>query len=66
MSPDYIADGFTENIISGLFQLAEMFVIDRNPAADCLLFDTTNYYTFMASHTPSEIARRVKNKSRRH
>jgi len=38
----------------------------ETPAADCLLFDTTNYYTFMASHTPSEISRRGKNKAGRH
>lgn len=36
------------------------------PAADCLLFDTTNYYTFMASDTPSDLARRGKNKEGRH
>jgi len=36
------------------------------PNADCLLFDTTNYYTFMASDTPSELARRGKNKEGRH
>jgi transposase len=36
------------------------------PEADCLLFDTTNYYTFMASHTNSELARRGKNKEGRH
>lgn len=35
-------------------------------SADCLLFDTTNYYTFMASDTPSELARRGKNKEGRH
>lgn len=34
--------------------------------ADCLLFDTTNYYTFMASQTESEIACRGKNKDGRH
>ena len=33
-----------------------------SPGADCLLFDTTNYYTFMASATASELARRGKNK----
>jgi transposase len=38
----------------------------ESPAADCLLFDTTNYYTFMASDTPSELARRGKNKEGRH
>ena len=36
------------------------------PTADCLLFDTTNYYTFMASHTDSELAKRGKNKAGRH
>lgn len=35
-------------------------------SADCLLFDTTNYYTFMASHTESKIACRGKNKVGRH
>ncbi len=38
----------------------------ESPSADCLLFDTTNYYTFMASHTESEIACRGKNKVGRH
>lgn len=38
----------------------------ESPEADCLLFDTTNYYTFMASHTESEIACRGKNKDGRH
>jgi transposase len=38
----------------------------ESPNADCLLFDTTNYYTFMASDTPSELARRGKNKEGRH
>jgi len=33
--------------------------------ADCLLFDTTNYFTFMASKTPSNLARRGKNKEGR-
>jgi transposase len=36
------------------------------PSADCLLFDTTNYYTYMASHTDSELAKRGKNKAGRH
>jgi len=38
----------------------------ESPKPDCLLFDTTNYYTFMASSTPSELARRGKNKDGRH
>ncbi len=36
------------------------------PRADCLLFDTTNYYTYMASKTPSELARRGHNKEGKH
>jgi len=38
----------------------------ESPDADCLLFDTTNYYTFMSSHTESKIACRGKNKDGRH
>ena len=38
----------------------------ESPQADCLLFDTTNYYTFLASQTPSDLARRGKNKDGRH
>ena len=38
----------------------------ESPIADCLLFDTTNYYTFMASDTESELAMRGKNKEGRH
>ena len=38
----------------------------ESPKSDCLLFDTTNYYTFMASQTPSALARRGKNKAGRH
>ncbi|MFH0824744.1 MAG: IS1634 family transposase [Pseudomonadota bacterium] len=37
-----------------------------SPSADCLLFDTTNYYTYMAGHTESELAKRGKNKQGRH
>ena len=33
---------------------------------ECLLFDTTNYYTFMSSHTPSELCERGHNKEGRH
>jgi len=38
----------------------------ERPSSDCLLFDTTNYYTFMASHTDSDLSRRGKNKAGRH
>jgi transposase len=37
-----------------------------HPSSDCLLFDTTNYYTFMASHTDSALSQRGKNKAGRH
>jgi transposase len=36
------------------------------PDADCFLFDTTNYYTFMSSSTQSDLACRGKNKQGRH
>ena len=35
-------------------------------APECLLFDTTNYYTFMASHTDSELCQRGHNKAGKH
>jgi len=38
----------------------------ESPKADCLLFDTTNYYTFLASDTESDLACRGKNKDGRH
>jgi len=38
----------------------------EEPRADCLLFDTTNYYTYMATRTPSELARRGHNKEGKH
>jgi len=37
----------------------------HTPSDGCFLFDTTNYYTFMASHTESELAKRGKNKEGR-
>lgn len=36
------------------------------PSADCLLFDTTNYYTYIATQTDSELAQRGKNKAGKH
>jgi transposase len=38
----------------------------ESPEADCFLFDTTNYYTFMASDTESDLAMRGNNKAGRH
>jgi transposase len=48
-----------QEIASKLFsRLAEL-----EPAkSDCFLFDTTNYYTYMASQTESELANRGKSK----
>jgi transposase len=34
----------------------------RKISSECFLFDTTNYYTYMASDSESELARRGKNK----
>jgi transposase len=36
------------------------------PSSDCFLFDTTNYFTFMASDTESELCQRGNNKQGRH
>jgi transposase len=46
--------------IASLFfrRIAEL----EKPESDCFLFDTTNYYTYMASDTESELAQRGKNK----
>lgn len=38
----------------------------RRHEPDCLVFDTTNYYTYMSSGTPSELAKRGKNKQGKH
>lgn len=50
--------------IAGRFfaRLAEVEPSD----SDCFLFDTTNYFTFLASDTSSELAMRGKNKEGRH
>jgi transposase len=38
----------------------------EKPQADCVLFDTTNYYTYMASDTKSELAKRGNSKASKH
>ena len=38
----------------------------EQPKADCLLFDTTNYYTYMATQTPSDVAKRGHDKEGKH
>ena len=51
-------------------QIAEEFLCRvatvEHSSSDCFMFDTTNYYTFMSSHTESELAQRGKNKEGRH
>jgi transposase len=44
---------------------AKVWEAEQAPT-DCLLFDTTNYYTYMASGTDSELARRGHSKEGRH
>ncbi|MBT9148346.1 MAG: hypothetical protein DDT32_02118 [Syntrophomonadaceae bacterium] len=39
----------------------KVWQIDQ-PRGDCLLFDTTNYYTYLATPTESELAKRAKSK----
>ncbi len=60
---DRISENALEQISQTFFK--RLWAVE-SPEADCLLFDTTNYYTFMASQTPSDLARRGKNKSGRH
>jgi hypothetical protein len=52
-------DRVSEKALQTITQLFFRRIWQReSPNADCLLFDTTNYYTFLASDTPSELARR--------
>jgi transposase len=54
-----VSEEQVEEIASRLFsRLAEL----EPTKSDCFLFDTTNYYTYMASQTASELAMRGKNK----
>jgi transposase len=56
---DRVAPENLENIASRFFQkVCRLAQVD----ADCFLVDTTNYYTYMAGDTPSELAQRGKNK----
>jgi len=50
--------------ISRLF-FARLWDVE-SPSADCLLFDTTNYYTYMGSQTESDLAVRGKSKAGKH
>jgi transposase len=39
---------------------------EQHVPPECVLFDTTNYFTYMASHTESELAQRGHNKAGKH
>lgn len=56
---DRVSEKDIEQISSLFFK--RIVQIER-PATGCFLFDTTNYYTYMASKTESELAARGKNK----
>jgi len=60
---DRVSEGSLKEIARAFF--ARLWELE-SPRADCLLFDTTNYYTFMAGTTDSELAQRGKNKASRH
>ncbi len=61
---DRVGEKDLEKIARRFFE--KVWEVESPAGADCFLFDTTNYYTFMASDTPSELARRGKNKEGRH
>lgn len=60
---DRVGEKALKTIARGFFE--QIWQRD-SPSADCLLFDTTNYYTFLSSHTQSDLAKRGKNKEGRH
>jgi len=56
-------DRVDENRIQEIARLFfEKITAIAPPGQDCFLFDTTNYYTYLASETESELAQRAKNK----
>jgi len=57
LSPEILID--IENDLLG--QLVEEFHIDL----DCLFYDATNFYTYIDTNTPSELAERGQNKQKR-
>jgi len=60
---DRVSEKHLEQITKAFFE--RIWQLDT-PLADCVLFDTTNYYTYMAGHTESELAMRGKNKEGKH
>lgn len=60
---DRVSEADVVEIASRFFRkLADL----ETPSSDCFLFDTTNYFTFMASDTESELCQRGNNKEGRH
>lgn len=60
---DRVSGAYVVEIASRFFRkLADL----ETPSSDCFLFDTTNYFTFMASDTESELCQRGNNKEGRH
>jgi len=60
---DRVSQAYTEEIARRFF--SRVWEVE-SPDADCLLFDTTNYYTFMSGQTNSDLAVRGHNKSGKH
>lgn len=58
-----VSEAKLEEIVRKFFE--KIREIDLHQA-DCMLFDTRNYYTFMASDTESDLAECGKNKAGRH
>jgi transposase len=56
---DRVEEEHIKTIASRFFERIKQM---EKPDSDCFLFDTTNYYTYMASDTESELAQRGKNK----
>lgn len=60
---DHIGEQELERISEGFFRRIQ----EISPCqGEHFLFDTTNYYTYLASRTPSELARRGHNKAGKH
>lgn len=60
-------DRVSENALKEIAKIffAKVWELEK-PETDCVVFDTTNYYTFMATQTKSELSKRGKNKAGRH
>ena len=56
---DRVTEEHIKTIAAKLFERVAQI---EKSNSDCFLFDTTNYYTYMASGTDSKLARRGKNK----